>query len=96
MAVMVDELRVWPNARHRCFKNGSAHLTADTLDELHAFAARIGLRPEWFQDHRIAPHYDLSPKRHAAALALGAELVPMRVQILRMRTARVTLAAPSR
>lgn len=88
MSVYVDELRVWPNAKHRCFRNGSAHLTADTLDELHAFAERIGMRREWFQNHTVAPHYDLSPKRHAHALRLGALLVPMREQIRRRRGAR--------
>lgn len=50
MTVRIDDLKVWGNAKHRCFKNGSAHLTADTLDELHAFAARLGLKREWFQD----------------------------------------------
>jgi len=85
VTVYVDELQVWPNAKHRCFMKGSAHLTADSLEELHAFAARLGLRRDWFQDHRVAAHYDLSPAKHAKALALGAELVPMREQIRRKR-----------
>lgn len=77
MTVMVDDLRVWAHAKHRCFKAGSAHLTsdADSLDELHEFAARLGLKREWFQDHFIAPHYDLSPAKHALALKLGAKYV---------------------
>ena len=79
MTVRVDELKVWPHARHACFKRGSAHLTADTLEELHAFAARLGLRRAWFQP-RSWPHYDLSPAKHVQALALGAVLVPARVQ----------------
>jgi hypothetical protein len=86
--VMVDELKVWPHARHRCFLGGSAHLTADTLDELHAFAASIGLKRSWFQDHALCPHYDLSPRRHAAALAAGALFVSAREQALRRRPAR--------
>ena len=85
---MVDEIRVWPT-KIRCFKNGSAHLTTDgDLDELHDFANRIGLRREWFQPHRIAPHYDLSPKRHAAALAAGATLVSAREQAVARRNRR--------
>lgn len=93
MTVMVDELKVWPHARHRCFKAGSAHLTVDgALDELHAFAARLGLRRAWFQDHVLAPHYDLSPAKHALALRLGALLVPAREQALR-RVERRRLAA---
>lgn len=86
MTVYVDDVKVWGNAKHRCFMKGSAHLTADTLDELHAFAKRLGLKREWFQDH-IVPHYDLSPKRHAAALALGATYMQAIAQA-RMRRAR--------
>lgn len=71
MTVRVDDLKVWPHAVHRCFLKGSAHLTADTLEELHAFAARLGLKRSWFQD-KIVPHYDLSPQKHALALRLGA------------------------
>lgn len=85
--IMVDELTVWPHAKHRCFKNGSSHLTTDgPLEELHAFAQRIGLRRAWFQDGRV-PHYDLSPVRREAALAYGAVFVPAREQ------ARTRLAA---
>lgn len=34
------------------------HLIADTLEELHAFAASIGLNRCWFENHR-KQHYDL-------------------------------------
>lgn len=50
----------------------SCHLIADTLDELHAFAARLGLKRAWFQDAASAPHYDLTAKRRLAAVRLGA------------------------
>lgn len=79
MTVMVDEIRVYGNAKHVCFRNGSAHLTADTEEELHAFARRLGLRREWFQP-RSSPHYDVTPKKHARALLLGVALVPAREQ----------------
>ena len=37
-----------------------SHLWSDeSLEELHAFALRLGLRPEWFQPKSI-PHYDVS------------------------------------
>lgn len=77
MTVMVDDLRVWDHAKHRCFKSGSAHLTTDaeSLDELHEFAARLGLKRAWFQNHFIAPHYDLSPAKHVLALQLGSKYV---------------------
>lgn len=76
--VMVDELRVWPT-RIACFKQGSAHLTADTLDELHYFAAILGLRREWFQP-RSSPHYDLTISNLNRALDMGAVFVPARQQ----------------
>ena len=90
MTVMVDELVAWPT-KISCFKSGSAHLTCDgDIKELHTFAARIGLRRKWFQDHPLAPHYDLSPKRHADALAAGAVFVPRREQAIARIRARGT------
>lgn len=78
--IMVDELQKWPTAL-RIFQAGACHLTTDgPLDELHAFAARIGLRREWFQNHPLAPHYDLTVGRRARALAEGAVFVPAREQ----------------
>ncbi|MBV9944095.1 MAG: DUF4031 domain-containing protein [Solirubrobacterales bacterium] len=42
---------------------GGGHLQADTPEELHEFAGRIGLRREWFQAKPGRPendHYDLT------------------------------------
>jgi type IV secretory pathway ATPase VirB11/archaellum biosynthesis ATPase len=47
------------------------HMLADTLDELHSMAARLGLRREWFQS-KSTPHYDVSLEKRRLALALGA------------------------
>ncbi len=82
MTVRVDEIKVWPT-KIACFKNGSCHLTADTLDELHAFAAKIGMKRSWFQDHPTAPHYDLTPKRRDLALRIGAVFVSAREQAIK-------------
>jgi hypothetical protein len=46
------------------------HLFADTDEELHAFAKRIGLKREWFQTKRLH-HYDLNPSRRAKAISCG-------------------------
>ena len=91
MTVMVDELQVWGHAKHRCFKDGSAHLTADTVEELHAFAERLGLRRAWFQP-RSSPHYDLSPAKRAKALVLGAVFVSAREQARRRIAERASRA----
>jgi hypothetical protein len=96
--IMVDELQVWPT-KIRCFKAGSCHLTTDgTLDELHAFATRIGMRREWFQPHPSAPHYDLTAARRERALALGAVFVPAREQARKrafLRTSKPLPASPA-
>ena len=47
------------------------HMFADTEEELHEFAKRIGMRKEWFQNKKL-PHYDLTAKRRQLALSLGA------------------------
>lgn len=88
MAVYVDSLKPCPRSSKWPYTQ-SAHLLADTDDELHAFAARLGLKRSWFQQSPPAshPHYDLAPRRHAAALGLGAELVDRvrLVEIVRRR-----------
>lgn len=95
MTIMVDDILIWPT-KIRCFKGGSCHLTTDgPIEELHVFAARLGLKREWFQEHRIVPHYDLTPKRRVAALALGAVHVPMRHQIKLRRAVIATGKASS-
>ena len=55
------------------------------IDELHAFAAKLGLRRGWFQPHHILPHYDLTPARRVKAVALGATEVSMREYLRRNR-----------
>ncbi len=66
--VYVDELMNWG------WRLGpSCHLFADSPDELHAFAARIGMKRQWAQvGGRSVLHYDLTAGRRAKAVALGA------------------------
>ena len=84
--VRVDKLQVHGNAWGP-FLGGSCHLTADSLEELHAFADRLGLQRVWFQDHRTLPHYDLTKRRRVKAVALGAVEVTTREQIAAWREA---------
>jgi hypothetical protein len=70
VSVYVDALR--PCRRTRWWPwPASCHLLADDLEELHAFAHKLGLKREWFQK-RSTPHYDLAPRRRALAIRLGA------------------------
>lgn len=52
----------------------SCHMFADTLDELHEMAARIGMKRSWLQPSPPASidHYDLVASRREAAIAAGA------------------------
>lgn len=86
MPVYVDEVKLFPGARPP-FHLGSCHLTADTEEELHALASRIGLLRIWFQP-RSSPHYDLTPALRERALAAGAVFVPARTQARLRKAAR--------
>ena len=93
--IMVDQIIKWPDAP-RPFHNGSCHLTCDgPIEELHAFAKRIGLRRSWFQEHASMPHYDLTPRRRERALKAGAVFVEAREQARARRAARQAAASSS-
>lgn len=69
--VYVDSVVKYPGAKPP-FHRGSCHMTADTLEELHAMADKIGMKRGWFQDHPLCQHYDLTPSRRSQAVARGA------------------------
>lgn len=65
MAVYVDNGRIPYRGMRMC------HMLADSLEELHAMADRLGLKQTWFQSHST-PHYDICQSKRALALRLGA------------------------
>lgn len=66
MSVYVDEaIHPWKNKMW-------AHLVADTLDELHDFALKLGLKREWYQVSKGVGHYDITASKREAAIKLGA------------------------
>ena len=66
MTVYVDDAAtLWRGERW-------AHLMADTLDELHAFAQRLGIPRRAFQDKTSGAHYDITGALRERAIALGA------------------------
>lgn len=48
------------------------HMVADSEQELHDFAKRLGLKREWYQTKSVLPHYDLTEKKQKQAMKLGA------------------------
>jgi hypothetical protein len=74
-------------------------MQADTLDELHAFAARIGLRREWFQSKPGRPendHYDLTSPGRELAIELGATTEDRRAGTRRRQAIRLARRASTR
>jgi hypothetical protein len=95
MSVYLDDWR--QPARLGPVDDRWSHLVADSDDELHRFAAGLGMKREWFQHRPNRPHqahYDLPERARAEALALGAVPVTWR-QLGRMLRQRRTAAGQS-
>ena len=72
MAVYVDSMRARYGRMVMC------HMVADSSEELHSMAARIGVARRWCQDegtHR--EHYDVTMSARSRAVAAGAQEVTM-------------------
>jgi hypothetical protein len=66
MSVYVDDaVHPWRGQRW-------AHLMADTLEELHAMAARLGIPRRAFQNKTSGAHYDVTADLRDLAIASGA------------------------
>jgi len=89
--VYVDDADVSKNGR------GWFHLTADSLDELHAFAARVGVPARAFHRGARHPHYDITAAQRLNALRSGARPVSPRevVRIARQVIAPAPVVATS-
>jgi hypothetical protein len=75
-----------------------AHLLADDLDELHRFAAALGLHRLSYQGppRTAVPHYDLTAFERQRAIARGARVVSrheMAAVVRRLRTPESGAAA---
>ncbi|EIU51704.1 MULTISPECIES: DUF4031 domain-containing protein [Mycobacteriaceae] len=71
MTVYVDDMRL-PAKVNGVFARWS-HLMADTDDELHTFAKRLGLKREWAQKPGTwESHYDVTDRLRTAAIRQGA------------------------
>jgi Protein of unknown function (DUF4031) len=77
--ILVDEPREYPHTPLP-FKQWSHMVSDESFDELHAFAARLGIPRRRFQ----GDHYDLPPHLHSRAVELGAVEVGTRELTARM------------
>lgn len=48
------------------------HMVADTIDELHDMAEKIGINRKWFQSKASSPHYDICKSKRVNAVNFGA------------------------
>lgn len=69
--VYVDPIRTCSKSKRWPYTK-AAHLVADTVEQLHNFAGRLGLRRQWFQDRPGLPHYDLTVGMRWQAIRKGA------------------------
>lgn len=102
MTVYVDDSHI--PARVGRLNARWSHLFADTQDELHAFAASIGLKRSWFQPGKPRPdgtpshlwHYDVTDSKREQAIHAGAQPVTWReaAEIMRRRRSGSTPDTP--
>lgn len=66
MAIYVDFVKITFKGYQWC------HMLADTLQELHEFAALIDVDARLFHRHASYPHYDITVQMREIAIAQGA------------------------
>jgi hypothetical protein len=79
MSVYVDRSRY-------SFRNMTmCHMVADTIEELHEMADKIGVNRRWFQNCPTHPHYDVCMEKRKLAIQYGAIVVTNKqmVEVLR-------------
>lgn len=85
MAVYVDSAMI-PYGRMLM-----SHMIADTPEELHLMAKRIGVQRRWYQNGASFPHYDICASRRLKAVQFGAVEVTRQELSAHMRRLRPTL-----
>lgn len=72
MSVYVDDMKASHGRMVMC------HMIADTEDELHAMADRIGVARKWFQQKPSGDHYDVALSKRALAVKFGAKQITVK------------------
>ena len=78
MPVYVDDVFIPFGRMKMC------HMIADTEEELHEMAGKIGMKREWFQSG-FRPHYDVSKSKRKLAIESGAVEVTVQELVARLR-----------
>ena len=73
---------------HQYGRMTMCHMLADTVDELHAMAAKIGIQRKWYQAKASTPHYDICKAKRALAVQHGAIEVDRRQLVTIIRRLR--------
>lgn len=66
----------------------SCHLFADTLEELHEMASKLGLKRSWFQNSVNLAHYDIVGSKRELAVKYGAKELTMREAVFKWKELR--------
>ena len=82
MTVYVDDMFRYPMGKFHRMK--MSHMVADTEDELHAMADKIGVARRWYQ----GDHYDIAMSKRTLALENGAKEISWRELGMMMREKR--------
>ena len=89
MTVYVDDMRAKYGRMIMC------HMLADTDDELHAMAEKIGIARKWHQHHGTdRNHYDICMSKRKMAVDLGAVEITMRDAVSIMKRKRELAEEP--
>jgi hypothetical protein len=79
VTVYVDDMKADYKPAHRPGrKYVMSHMIADSDQELHKMAAKIGVARKWFQ----GDHYDITQSKKALAIEAGARLISLRTLAL--------------
>lgn len=84
MTVYVDDMQAPFRRMIMC------HMIADTPEELHAMADRIGVARRWFQ----GDHYDIAMIKRRLAVAAGAQQITWRQAGMMMSVVRLGWPMP--
>lgn len=66
MPVYVD------NQKNNYGRMKMCHMLADTENELHEMADKIGIKRKWYQANASTPHYDICQSKRKLAVEFGA------------------------